>query len=62
MSNVLAGQTLEDGGLASVVKTKQQDPQLSVRRGLKFSEDRALEYVIAEAITNITLRYSAIPL
>ena len=36
--DVLAGEGLEDGRLASVIKTQEQDPQLPVRRRLQLSE------------------------
>ena len=38
--DVLAGQALQDGRLARVVQPEQQDPQLSVRRGLQFSLEK----------------------
>ena len=38
--DVLAGQALQDGRLARVVQPEQQDPQLSVRRGLQCSLEK----------------------
>ena len=39
--DVLAGESLEDGGLASIVKTKQQDSQLSLWGGFQFPGNRS---------------------
>ena len=34
--DVLTGQALQNCRLASIIKTQEQDPQLSIRRGFQF--------------------------